>query len=488
MYSPTDSIGSQALEAAGNIKDLTVFKKPVGVAKKRKSLRAKILDEDSYIEKMGEIIQRDFFPYLEKLKAQNEYLSALKQNDVKKMRELYEKYSSGRPATERPASPATFETPLRDSVSVDTPFVTNNISEEPWVDFTKNDKNVGYKLALDAYLSVHTSEDNASFQEMMIEAEKRHKLKYAWLYEAEEKSKALAIERNKEAPLAIEGQDSRPRELDSWSYKNKNFIMYIPDGVELTPEEKINMAKRKQEVVHDNTRLRMNPFNEQHNKETINELAKSQSKINDGKIGVDGKEVVKNTGPTINGFNLVATPSPRPGECESPLMTWGQIEGTPFRLDGGDTPLLRTSQGPSFKMAKPTKRERIALQLAEKAGERLRDRKSKALEAARKSLATPSPRPLSTMDRLSMMSPAARRLATQKLKSTWVPTPQRTRSRTPSIGVRTPRTPRTNTPAADANSENSASDNSPQPHGPVLTDNLLNLPLQRHRAADFFND
>lgn len=71
------------------------------------------------------------------------------------------------------------------------------------------------------------------------------------------------------------------------------------------------------------------------------------------------------------------------GVMDSPLMTWGEIEGTPFRLDGADTP-LRTAQGPSFKMAAPPKREKIALALAEKAGERHRERKLKALEAARR--------------------------------------------------------------------------------------------------------
>jgi len=68
-------------------------------------------------------------------------------------------------------------------------------------------------------------------------------------------------------------------------------------------------------------------------------------------------------------------------------MTWGQIEGTPFRLDGSDTPLRPTS-GPSFKMPAPPKREKIALALAEKAGERHRDKKQKALETARRQLAS----------------------------------------------------------------------------------------------------
>lgn len=51
---------------------------------------------------MGKIIQRDFFPDLEKMKAQNEYLEAVEKNDIQKLRELYTKYSSGkRPPTER---------------------------------------------------------------------------------------------------------------------------------------------------------------------------------------------------------------------------------------------------------------------------------------------------------------------------------------------------------------------------------------------------
>lgn len=384
----TDSPGSKALEAAKNIKDLVVFKKPIGSVKRSKSIRPKILDEDTYIEKMSEIIQKDFFPHLEKLQAQNDYLDALEQNDMNRMRELYAKYSSGRPVTERPVSPATFETPLRRTESDESSDTPEASSRETFVESVKSKKT---ESGLDDYLSTHTSEDNASFEEMMIETENKRKLKYAWLYEAEEKSKAwLAIEGStcqSDVP-AIEGSNPRPKQVDSWAYKNKNYIMYIPDGVELTAEEKIELAKKKQTIMHENTRLRTNPFNEQQNKETIDELAKSQSRANDGKIGVDGKEVVRNATPRVNGFSFVATPSPRPGECESPLMTWGQIEGTPFRLDGGDTPLLRTSQGPSFRIAEPPKREQLALQLAEKAGERHRDRKNKALEAARKSLAT----------------------------------------------------------------------------------------------------
>lgn len=52
--------------------------------------------------------------------------------------------------------------------------------------------------------------------------------------------------------------------------------MYVPDGVDLMKEEKLEMAKQKQEIDYSNTRLTNNPFDEQQSKETITELAKAQ--------------------------------------------------------------------------------------------------------------------------------------------------------------------------------------------------------------------
>lgn len=42
---------------------------------------------------MGKIIQKDFFPDLEKLKAQNDYLDAAERNDFNKMKAIQAKYS-----------------------------------------------------------------------------------------------------------------------------------------------------------------------------------------------------------------------------------------------------------------------------------------------------------------------------------------------------------------------------------------------------------
>ncbi|XP_014229504.1 protein DGCR14 homolog [Trichogramma pretiosum] len=472
--SPSMTPGSAALEKVKNLKDLSVFKTPIGRAVRKKKV---VYDEDTYIEKIGEIIERDFFPDLEKLRAQNEFLDAEGQNDVKKMRELFEKYSFGGPRTERLPSPATFDTPAHGENTSDTPCsIASRQSNASSCKSEKKEK----KLKLDEFLAVSTSEDNASFEDILAENEKKHRLNNAWLYKNEA---ALAIENGSSQTLAIENgpsQKSIKPNVDTWAYKNKNYIMYIPDGVELTLEEQVELAKKKQEIVHTSTRLKHNPFNEQQNKEAISEIAKCQSKANDGKIGVDGKEIIRTDTPRVNGYSILGTPLPSPmpdGITDSPIMTWGQIEGTPFRLDGGDTPLLHASQGPSFKIAEPPKREKIAMRLAEKAGERNRDKKLKALDAARKSFATPSPR--STIDRLNSISPAARRLATQKLRVPITPSPQRTPMKSPLVRIRTPNTPRVNTPGSNRHGIGA------KIQTPILTDNLLNLP-QRQRAADFF--
>lgn len=85
-------------------------------------------------------------------------------------------------------------------------------------------------------------------------------------------------------------------------------------GVELTQEEKNDLISKHHEIVHDNTRLAKNPFDERQNKDVIHELAMNQAKNQEGKIGVDGKIVTWIETPKVNGFSFVRTPSPNPGK------------------------------------------------------------------------------------------------------------------------------------------------------------------------------
>jgi len=76
--------------------------------------KVNVLDEDTFIDKLESIIERDFFPDLEKLKLQQAYYEALKSNDTDSLRDLYMKYSNLISRTNRsvPSTPAFFDTPI----------------------------------------------------------------------------------------------------------------------------------------------------------------------------------------------------------------------------------------------------------------------------------------------------------------------------------------------------------------------------------------
>lgn len=381
-------------------------------------------------------------------------------------------------------TPATFDTPM--TLPNQTPAPDQSVRSTETTKTSSSRKTISESHTLDSFFDKYTSEDNQSFEEIIELADERLKQRFAILYEAEDQSSEIL--RNSLALPSISAQfesTERPNKLDMWTYKNKNYIMYIPDGVDFTQAEKIEMAKRKMEISHSNTRLSVNPFNDVQNKETIGELAKIQARGNAEKIGFDGKTMEPES-PNIRGFSFVKSPSPCPSLIDSsPLMTWGEIEGTPFRLDASDTP-LRTSSlgGPSFRIAETSKREALALQLAENVSEKHRGAKMKAIEAAKRNMCA-SPHVRNSLERLASMSPAARRLSSVRLaRESWAtPSPKLSRSfatpkrskNTPLVKVNTPA--RSRTPSAQPSYSES-----------TLTDNLLDIPSnsKRSKAADYF--
>ncbi len=142
------------------------------------------------------------------------------------------------------------------------------------------------------------------------------------------------------------------------------------------------------------------------------------------KIGVDGKEANSQETPKVKGYNFVdASPSPMPGRSqgdESPMMVWGEIESTPFRLDAGSTPLHLTGNrrnGPEFKIPDIPEREKLAMDLEEKASAARRKKKESALAHVQRNLAasqSPKNSP-SIHDKINSMSPAAQKLLSCKL-------------------------------------------------------------------------
>lgn len=89
--------GSRAMEVAKvQDRELAQFKMPLPSSTDGRKHKPKILTEERYIEEMSKIIQRDFFPDLERLRAQNDYLDAESRRDFLQMAEIRARYSLGR--------------------------------------------------------------------------------------------------------------------------------------------------------------------------------------------------------------------------------------------------------------------------------------------------------------------------------------------------------------------------------------------------------
>ncbi|XP_056288388.1 splicing factor ESS-2 homolog [Pseudoliparis swirei] len=435
----------------------------------------KVLDEEEYIESLEKIIQRDFFPDVTKLQAQKDYLDAEETGDLGRMREISIRYGSSltksTPRSSAPyVTPASFETPLGRCGS---PSSTNGKG----LDGENKDDDEEKELpALDRFLAKNTSEDNASFEQIMDLAEDKEKLRHSWLYEAEAEYK-----QRHEENLALPSMEKAALEcvkagLDTWEYKAKNALMYYPEGVRDDDER----FKKPREVVHKNTRFAGDPFSKALNKSQIQQAAALNAQFKQGKVGPDGKELIPHESPTVNGYGFENMPSPAPGVADSPLMTWGEIESTPFRLDGSDSPFVERNHGPSFKIPEPGRRERLGLKMANEAAAKNRATKQEAFRKVTENLASLTPKGLSPA-----LTPALQRLVNRTsskytdkaLRASYTPSPshQVAGCKSPFGGPATP----TGTPTPNKSKTPSSQDLT------SLTDNLLQLP-KRRKAEDFF--
>ncbi|XP_056146602.1 splicing factor ESS-2 homolog [Lampris incognitus] len=444
----------------------------------KEGLKRHVLDEEDYIESLEKIIQRDFFPDVTKLQAQKDYLEAEDSGDLEKMREISIRYGlSLTKSTPRPSAPyvtpLSFETPEGHSGSPTS-------SHDRHITGTKENKDVGKEEkelpGLDFFLAKNTSEDNASFEQIMVLAEDKEKLKHSWLYEAEAEFK-----QRHEEMLCLPSSEKRAIDsvkagLETWEYKAKNALMYYPEGV----KDDEAVFKKPREVVHRNTRFVEDPFSKALNKSQIQQAAALNAQFKQGKVGPDGKELIPHESPTVNGYGFEGTPSPAPGAAESPLMTWGEIESTPYRLDGSDSPYVERNHGPSFKIPEPGRRERLGLKMANEAAAKNRAKKQEALRKATENLASITPKGLSPA-----LTPALQRLVNRTsskytdkaLRASYTPSPSHRAS-----GCKTPFGD-SSTPSGTPTPNRVKTPSSQDPAS--ITDNLLQLP-KRRKASEFF--
>ncbi|MFH4974421.1 hypothetical protein AB6A40_001130 [Gnathostoma spinigerum] len=287
-----------------------------------------VLPEDVYLRRLEDIIVKDYFPELPKLKAQKEYLNAVAMNDLSKIRELQLRYSCKR--TEQRTSPSHRRSPEVFDPATPGPSTSHASIDDSIQSTVANRMGDNEKakkrlkesdVSINQFLNNYTSEDNASFEELSELQHKREKIRNAWMYEAEKKHNEVMKAQEKQMIMVADEQlmianaprkdDEGAKPVGNWSYKARNTALFVPDEVPLTMNEHLQREKMNQMVINkEATRFHYETRSEP-SKNSLAMAAMMQAANQAGKVDITGKEMGVVSKSTLG---LVATPSPAPGK------------------------------------------------------------------------------------------------------------------------------------------------------------------------------
>jgi len=398
-----------------------------------------VLDEDTYAEALEKIIERDYFPDISKLRDRLDWLEAIKTGDPVQIRDAQLKIIERRRVGGGKGTPlhtvdsrisrtpgSTFVrnfTPL-DEFDGKTPVVNGlGVGEGEKEEVGGVDTNLG----LDQFLGRYTSEDNQSFSKILERVNRKRKERFGYLEDSvNSNANGDAIEDEKRDRIT-DGYGTSyqpPSTLEGWNYTAKNLLMYHPADrgeVPLTEEERaVRIKAATKEIDRVNTRFHGKMMDSRPKEDGTVEMLYTpvagatpvpmSFRDADKLKKYDLEDLRKTPNPFYlesgkkaeNGYSYVKTPSPAPGADESPFITWGEIEGTPLRLDMEDTPIDigGSADGPHYRIPSAPARDAKAHSLSREAARNLRERSKKFCKPplaspARGGSASPSMRTLS---------------------------------------------------------------------------------------------
>ncbi|KAG8820814.1 hypothetical protein FRC17_010006 [Serendipita sp. 399] len=344
-----------------------------------------VLDEDEYTEGLSRIIARDFFPTLHHLTATNDYLTALESRDPSLIdasaRTLRELGPTPVIRSRQPQPQTPFRTPRDPSDSSGPPNKRRRIEDE---------------MGLDEYQACFTSEDNASFTEILDDENMKRRERFKWAWDAQKKAMdGRMIEDTNRKRMLLEGAG------ESDARGTRNSLMFAPDADQspyhlpppsASPSTSITITegiRQPKSITHTATRMPSPPPDISTSDDPSSRVPPSptRSRIDaaiagvryipaSGEGGDEGAE-----GP--NGYNYVPSlPSTSPDQLGpialKELMTMGTLLSTPRLLsstrDGDAAP--RPDATP-FRIEPPSRREQTGLKLSMKASRAIREKAAK---------------------------------------------------------------------------------------------------------------
>ncbi|XP_047310681.1 splicing factor ESS-2 homolog [Impatiens glandulifera] len=371
-----------------------------------------VLDEDTYVASIEKIIERDFFPDIPKLRDRLDWLEAIRSGDPVQIRDVQLKIierrrgkalnlgsTKGKSRTPGSTFFRTSTTPFEFDRA--TPSVANNenLGDN---DTSSDDALIDPSYSLDQFFRRYTSEDNDSFSKIIEKVNRKRKERYGYLTEGENEDDVQSIEDAKRDRITdgYGTSDQPPSTLEGCKYIAKNLLMYHPADRGEAPLTEAERAERlkclTKEINMSNTRFHGKMINDIPKEENpMSVLYTPVSGSTPGPFSLSDREgdkfkkydledlkktpnpyYLESSKKADNGYNFVRTPSPAPGADESPFITWGEIEGTPLRLDLEETPIDigGSGDGPRFKIPFPPTRDLKAHSLSRDAARKVRDR------------------------------------------------------------------------------------------------------------------
>lgn len=402
---------------------------------------SEVLDEDDYTEALSEIIERDYYPGLREAKAQEAYLQALDSKNAVWIRDAERELRAAREGEPKPTKirretrDTRFDTPKPYQQAADTP--RNPSGTETPVSTTESVIEDSKQIdtshhSLSSYQSKYTSEDNASFNDLLDTQNSTKRKKHAHLWTSTQliPSQRLLAHRSQQQaliksqsepstqliPLTTGATSTRPAAPQTWKSTNPaNTLMFAPQtsmhatGLQTTAQLKESLSKAgPKQIIHENTRFPASgPRWESGDDDDATSIHTSFiARRNLHTEAGDGSET-----PRVNGYAFVDDEEPEP-------ETYASYRDLLAGQSGDATPN-------PFKLKESGKREDLHRRLVEKDAERKR---VKGRDTQGKDVGNMTPAARRMMERLGGRTPRVQQVG-EKSREDWTPasTPRRVR-------------------------------------------------------------